>query len=62
MEFTDEQLETAIRNADSAGNVQDVQALAVEYNRRKQASEQDRGLVEEASSLRTTLRISLTLE
>lgn len=51
MEFTDEQLETAIRNADSAGNVQDVQALAVEYNRRKQASEQDRGLVEEASYL-----------
>jgi hypothetical protein len=51
MEFTDEQLETAIRNADSAGNVQDVQALAVEYNRRKEASKQDRGLVEEAAYL-----------
>jgi hypothetical protein len=51
MEFTDEQLETAIRNADSAGNVQDVQALAVEYNRRKEASQQDRGLVEEAAYL-----------
>jgi hypothetical protein len=51
MEFTDEQLETAIRNADSAGNVQDVQALAVEYNRRKQASQQDRGLVEEVAYL-----------
>ena len=49
MEFTDEQLETAIRNADSAGNVQDVQALAVEYNRRKDASQQDQGLVEEAA-------------
>ena len=51
MEFTDEQLETAIRNADSAGNVQDVQALAVEYNRRKEASQQDSGLVEEAAYL-----------
>jgi hypothetical protein len=51
MEFTDEQLETAIRNADSAGNVQDVQALAVEYNRRKEASQQDRGLVEEVAYL-----------
>jgi len=51
MEFTDEQLETAIRNADSAGNVQDVQALAVEYNRRKEASQQNRGLVEEAAYL-----------
>ena len=51
MEFTDEQLETAIRNADSAGNVQDVQALAVEYNRRKEESQQDRGLVEEAAYL-----------
>jgi len=51
MEFTDEQLETAIRNADSAGNVQDVQALAVEYNRRKEASQQDQGLVEEAAYL-----------
>jgi len=51
MEFTDEQLETAIRNADSAGNVQDVQALAVEYNRRKDASQQDQGLVEEAAYL-----------
>jgi len=61
MEFTDEQLETAIRNADSAGNVQDVQALAVEYNRRKQASQQDRGLVEEVAYLADDFANQFTL-
>tara|TARA_R100001086_G_scaffold109135_1_gene55317 strand:+ start:980 stop:4960 length:3981 start_codon:yes stop_codon:yes gene_type:complete len=40
MAFTDEQLEIAIRNADAAGRKEDVQALSVEYNRRKADTQQ----------------------
>ena len=39
MEFSDSQLETAIRNADAAGRIEDVQSLSSEYNRRKQSKE-----------------------
>ena len=35
MEISDSQLDTAIRNADAAGRIEDVQSLSREYNRRQ---------------------------